>query len=175
MLRKLELIKKKYDDYTNSLLKQGKLPLRRTEKGFWGNSVHDEVFELFNKIKLEKYKSFIDLGSGDGRVVLIASLFTNAKGIEVDKELIEKSRQFNKELKLDAEFIHNDFYEYDIKDYDVVYSFPDTSINSGLQEKLMKELNGKFILYGAHLFPIQLKKHDEFFVQGTKVGVYTKG
>lgn len=174
MLKKFELIKKKYDDYAKSLLRQGKLPLRRTELGFWGNSVCDEVFELFNKINLEKYKSFIDLGSGDGRVVLIASLFTNAKGIEIDKELIEKSKQFNKELELDAEFIHGDFHKHDIKDYDIVYSFPDKSINFDLQQKLMKELNGRFILYGPHLFPVLLKKNDEFFVQGTKVAIYIK-
>lgn len=174
MLKKLELIKKKYGDFTTSLLKQGKLPLGKTELGFWGSSICDEIFEIFNRINLHKYNSFIDLGSGDGRVVLIASLFTKAKGIEIDKPLIEKSRQLAKELKLNAEFIHGDFNEHDISEYDIVYSFPDTAINFGLQKKLMKELNGKFILTGPHLFPIQLKKHDEFFVEGTKVGIYTK-
>lgn len=174
MLKKLELIKKKYSDFSTSLLKQGKLPLRKTELGFWGSSICNEVFEIFNRIKLHKYNNFIDLGSGDGRVVLIASLFTNAKGIEIDKPLIEKSKQIAKELKLNAEFIHGNFNEHDISSYDVVYSFPDTAINFGLQKKLMNELNGKFILTGPHLFPIQLKKQDEFFVEGTKVGIYTK-
>lgn len=174
MLKKFDLIKKKYTDFNHSLFKQGKLPMKNTSKGIWGISVLDEVFEIFSRMNLQEYDNFIDLGSGDGRVVLTASLFTDAKGIEIDKELIDKSRQFAKELNLKAEFVHGDFYDHDISKHDVVYSFPDTSLNYGLQQKLLKELNGKFILYGPHLLPLQLKKHDEFVVNGTKVGVYTR-
>ena len=68
-------IKKEYDDFYKSFLRKGKLPLWSTEQGFFGGVIADEVYEAFKKIKLDKNTSFIDLGSGDGKVVLIASLF----------------------------------------------------------------------------------------------------
>ena len=40
-----------------------------------GPSGTQDIYDFFVKIKLERYKNFIDLGSGDGKVVLIASLF----------------------------------------------------------------------------------------------------
>ena len=86
-------IVKEYDQYYKSLLQKGRLPLKSTAKGFWGYSIAEEVYELFKKIKLEQYKSFVDLGSGDGKVVLIASLFTKAIGIEIDEELVRKSEE----------------------------------------------------------------------------------
>ena len=43
--------------------------MRDTEVGFWGTAACDDVFELFQKINLSKFKNFIDLGSGDGKVV----------------------------------------------------------------------------------------------------------
>ncbi len=95
-----ENIKQEYDAFYKSFLKKGKIPYYETEKGVWGISVAEYLYEFFKQINLEKYKNFLDLGSGDGKVILIASLFTKATGIEYDKKLFEKSIKIRDKLKL---------------------------------------------------------------------------
>ena len=86
-----------------------------TEKGIWGTSITQDIFDFFRQIKLQNYRNFIDLGSGDGKVVLIASLFgINAAGIEFDKDLIKASVKIRDQLKLNAEFMQGDFLEQDL-------------------------------------------------------------
>ena len=75
---KFQEIKKEYDDFDKALMKQGRLPMKDTGIGFWNASPSSDVFELFKKLQLQNYKHLLDLGSGDGRVTLIASLFTKA-------------------------------------------------------------------------------------------------
>ena len=70
-------------------------------KHFWNASIAGEVYEAFKKIKLNKFKNFLDIGSGDGKVVMIASLFCkNAEGIEIDKSLHNKSVQIKNKFKI---------------------------------------------------------------------------
>lgn len=133
-----------------------------------------EVFTLFKKLNLKKYKNFIDLGSGDGRIAHIASLFTNAKGIESDDELHAKSLEMKKKLKSKAEFIKGDFLKHDLSQYDIVFCFPDKPLHYGLEEKLLKELNGKFILYGPNVYPVKLKEDLKLNVDGTIVSVFSR-
>jgi predicted RNA methylase len=110
---RFSLIVDKYREFTDSLLNKGVLPLRETSNGFWGISVCEEVFFFFLIICFQCYRSFIDVGSGDGRVTAIASLFTNAVGIESDKELYEMSVKIKEELGLNCEFVNKDSHEYD--------------------------------------------------------------
>ena len=97
-------IKEEYDKFYRSLLKKGRLPMWSTEKGFWNSSITDDLYETFKKINLHKFKSFLDIGSGDGKVVLIASLFCkNAEGIEID------------------DFLHNKYYSHIAKHSQNIY------------------------------------------------------
>lgn len=165
-------IKDEYSNFHRELLSQGKLPVRSTEKGFWGISVCDEIFELFQKINLSGYKNFIDIGSGDGRVVLIASLFTNACGIECDQDLVNKSIEIKRRLGLSASFLKDDFYNHDISDYDTVFSFPDEPLYRGLDNKLRKELKGRLILYGPFLNTTKLQKEGSLAINGNIFHLY---
>ncbi|MBI5390255.1 hypothetical protein HZB02_02100 [Candidatus Woesearchaeota archaeon] len=88
-----------YSSYRRELLQHGKLPFRSTSKGFWGVSEIPVLFQLFQKIKLQNYNQFIDLGSGDGRAVLVASLFTHATGIECDEKLYRDSLMLKEEFE----------------------------------------------------------------------------
>ncbi len=85
-----------------------------------------------------------DLGSGDGRILIIAALEFGAKavGIEIRKDLVEKSRRKVKELGLEnrVKIIHGDFFEVDISEADVVTLYLLTSVNEKLRPKLEKEL-----------------------------------
>jgi len=175
MNEEFDSIKKEYSEYYNSFFREGNLPLRDTGNGFWGPAVSDEIFEAFKKIKLHECSSFLDLGSGDGKVVLIASLFCrNALGIERDKELILHSMRMKDKLKRNnAVFIDKDFFEHDLSKHDVVFIYPDRPISGNLEGKLLRELKGKLVVYGHHFHPKQLRRENNFTINGTYVGIYS--
>ena len=169
-------IKKEYDDFYKSFLRKGKLPLWSTEQGFFGGVIADEVYEAFKKIKLDKNTSFIDLGSGDGKVVLIASLFCKrALGIESDNALFKKSVDMQVKLNIpNAIFFNSDFYDHSISEFDVAFIYPDAPMYRGLEKKLLNELRGKLLHYGHHFHPQELKVEDKFLVNGNLFTVYTR-
>ena len=174
--KKFALIKNEYDGFYRSLLAKGRLPMWSTEKGFWNASVSDEVYEAFKRLNLRKFRTFLDLGSGDGKVVLIASLFCRkAEGIEIDDFLHFKAIDMQSKLGRSNVAFHNkDFFEHDFSKYDVLFSAPDSRLERGLEDKLLKEMKGKLIHYGHHFHPKNLKKKESFLVNGTLVSLYSK-
>ncbi len=173
-IKKFELIKQEYEEYYNSFLKQGKLPLGATEKGFWGAAVAEEVLELFERIEIKKFKNFIDLGSGDGKVVLIVSLFgVDAAGIEFDKDLFNKAVEIKNKFNLDCRFMNSDFYEMDLSEFGLIFVNPDAPFEKGLERKLLKQMKGKLVVYGEQFKPKKLNHEEQFFVHGTEVNVYS--
>jgi len=175
MIEEFNSIKEEYKNFYSTFLKQGKLPMKDTGVGFWGAAPTDDVFEAFNKLKLDKFSNFLDLGSGDGKITLIASLFCKkATGVEYDPILVGKSVEMGEKLKLNAKFIHNDFHNYDISKHDVVFLNPDQPLHRGVEDKLLKELKGHLILFGNHFHPTNLKKKQSLMINGTLVTLYTK-
>ena len=82
----------------------------------------------------------IDLGSGDGRIVIAAAQRgATAIGIEIDSMLVEKSRAAARRLRLDdrATFVTQDLFETDFGGYDVItlYLLPD--VNKRLAPKFL--------------------------------------
>jgi len=170
--QKFTKIKEEYDKFSRELLKQGKLTVRDTEKGIWGITRCDEALNIFKKINLDKYKNFIDLGSGDGRAVIVASLFTNAVGVEFDKELNDKAIEINKKLKLKAKFICKDFFEINLKEYDVIFMNPDRGFEFGLEQKILKEFKGLLVVYNNIFLPNILKKKKVIWAEQVPVNIY---
>lgn len=168
-------MKKEYDNFYRSLLKEGKLPMRSTSKGFWNASASDEVYGAFKKIGLQKFKSFLDIGSGDGKVVMAAALFChNAEGIEIDGFLHGKAVEMKSKFKIHNAVFHNkDFFEHDFSKYDLLFLAPDAPLERGLESKLLEEMKGKLIHYGHHFHPNLLKKENSFLVNGNPVTVYS--
>ena len=169
-----EQIKNGYDEFYKDMLRNGRLPLRSTTNGFWGGVIADEVYEAFKRINLHKHRSFIDLGSGDGKAVLIAALFCKrAVGIELDNNLFRKSLEMQRKLRIpNAIFYNSDFYDHPISEFDVVFTYPDAPMHRGLEKKLLNELRGKLIHYGHHFHPEHLKAEDRFLVNGNLFTVY---
>jgi len=169
-----EQIKSEYDSFYKGLLRQGKLPLWSTGGGFWGGVIADEVYEAFKRIGLHNHRSFIDLGSGDGKAVLIAALFCErAVGIELDNSLFKKSMEMQRKLNIPNAIFHNsNFYDHSISEFDVVFTYPDAPMHRGLEKKLLNELRGKLIHYGHHFHPEHLKAEDSFLVNGNLFTVY---
>ena len=85
----------------------------------------------------------IDLGSGDGRIVLAAAQRgATATGIEIDARLVERSRESARRMKLEdrATFVTQDLFETDFSSASVVtlYLLPD--VNRRLAPKFLATL-----------------------------------
>ena len=165
----------KYNEFEHGLMKQGRLPMWNTGIGFWSGAPCRDIYELFNNISLEKYMQFIDLGSGDGRVVLIASMFTNAVGIEIDKQLAKKAVEIKSNLGINNAVFHNkNFFEHDVSGHDIIFVNPDTPMQRGLESKLLKEMRGKLIVFGHHFHPSLFIKEKEFWINENFAAIYKR-
>jgi hypothetical protein len=174
-------IKQKYDSFHRFLLKNGMLPHKDTPLGFWGVTPVQELYEFFKAAELHRHQKFIDLGSGDGRAVLVASLFgVEAHGLEADPWLVNVSLHIRRELGLPhfatTKFLEDNFMEYNLRGYDAVYISPDKPFHrDGFEAKLLNELNvnGRLFVHGWEFQPSFLKKQGEHIINGEKFSVYT--
>lgn len=173
----LEAIKRTYKDFHAFLLRKGKLPMKDTGIGFWNPSHPDEIFAMCKRIGLDKKKSFLDLGSGDGIPVMVASLFTKSTGIEHDSWLHSVATDIQSKLAdvpgvPEAVFLNQDYLDHDLSRYDVLFLAPDKPLWRGVEQKLKQELKGSLIIYGHHFHPRDLKKKESFTINGTLISVY---
>lgn len=98
-----------------------------------------------------------DLGSGDGRIVVLAAQKYGARavGIELDRRLVDVSRQVAREGEVAdrATFIEGDLFTADISPATVVTLYLSPVVNRELEPKLRRELKpGTRIV--SHQFPI---------------------
>ena len=169
-------VKDAYDSYYKELLGQGKFPVKDTKIGFWGAAVTDEVQEALRKSGLRQSHRFIDLGSGDGKVTLLASLMCKeAHGVEYAEELHRKSQAMAKSLGVsNSKFFNYDFHDHALGDYDTIFINPDKPMSRGTEKKIVSELNGNLVVYGHHFHPSSLTKVKDFMVDSSLVTVFAK-
>lgn len=93
-------------------------------------------------------RTFIDLGSGDGRVVRLARQYgANAVGLELDGSLTEHN-EFS---------IRGDFMHIELRPYDVVYYYlMGCKKQDALFEKINAEAQGLFMLYTKECNNLQI-------------------
>jgi SAM-dependent methyltransferase len=98
-----------------------------------------------------------DLGSGDGRIVILAAQKYGARGvgIEIDPALVARSREIAREAGVEdkVSFIEDDLFTADISAATVVTLWLSPSINAQLEPILKRQLRpGARIV--SHQFPI---------------------
>jgi SAM-dependent methyltransferase len=85
-----------------------------------------------------------DLGSGDGRIVILAAQKYGARGvgIELNPKLVDVSRQVARDAELTdrVRFIQGDLFAADISEATVVTLYLSPSVNAELEPKLRREL-----------------------------------
>ncbi len=102
-----------------------------------------------------------ELGSGDGKVALIGSLFTRVTGYETDESLYKKSLEIRDELELsNVVFLLEDYLLADLSPYDILYLYPDKPF-SVLEETLRASWHGHLLVYGPHFPPRHFNKVSE--------------
>ncbi len=119
-----------------------------------------------------------DLGSGDGRIVILAAQKYGARGvgIEIDPALVERARAVATDGEVDdrVTFVEGDLFEADLSAATVVTLFLSTSVNRRLEPKLRTELrSGARIV--SHQFPIGRWRPDRTVTldDGTTLHVWT--
>lgn len=117
-------------------------------------SVADEMLKM---AKVADADVVYDLGSGDGRIVILAAQKYGARavGIEISPRLVGIARQVAKEGEIEhrVSFVLGDLFEADISPATVVTLYLSPTVNAKLEPKLRKELRpGTRIV--SHQFPI---------------------
>ncbi len=102
------------------------------------------VEKMLELAKVDSHDTLYDLGSGDGRIVIMAAekFGAHAVGVELDPDLFKQSEDRIKQMGLDkrAEIIHESFFNVNIRHATVVTLYLLTSVNERLKPKLEKEL-----------------------------------
>lgn len=117
-------------------------------------SVADEMLKM---AKVTAADVVYDLGSGDGRIVILAAQKYGARavGIEISPRLVGIARQVAKDGEIEhrVSFVLGDLFEADISEATVVMLFLSPRVNAKLEPKLRAELRpGTRIV--SHQFPV---------------------
>lgn len=100
--------------------------LRTSEHMTYAPSGYDEIVHAFELTQLGSGDRFLDLGSGLGKVVLLAALLTGAEsaGVECDTQLCELGRTAAVTLNVSsAQLLAGDARAVSTKDADVVFMY----------------------------------------------------
>jgi len=117
-----------------------------------------------------------DLGSGDGRIVILAAQKYGARGvgIEIDPRLVELSRTVAREGEVAdrVTFIEGDLFTADISQATVVTLWLTESVNARLTPKLLRELKpGARIV--ARQYPLSVTPQRRETVDGEDLFLWT--
>jgi hypothetical protein len=150
---------------------------KKSTIGFYGSTELCFLFKLFKDINLKSYWSFADLGSGDGRVVFLASLFTSTIAIEKDKELLKLSQRRKEELSgiilNPVEFKNADFYKIPLDEFGLVFINPDRPFYNDEFEEMLFKSKTDYLIDITLFKPRFLKKIKDFSIGIRKYALYS--
>ncbi len=103
------------------------------------------VRRMLELAELKPNEILVDLGSGDGRILIIGATEFKAGmciGVEIRPELVKTAREKVKKMNLEktVEIIHGNIYDYQLNNANVVTLYLLTSVNEKLRPKLEREL-----------------------------------
>ncbi|MBN1544333.1 hypothetical protein JW898_02620 [Candidatus Woesearchaeota archaeon] len=170
MQEKFDMINREYSRRRRRLIMSHNAQ-RPTKVGYWASSNPAHLFELFRQLGLERYKGFADLGSGDGIVVAVASLFTRAAGIEADDGLHKAALEMRGRLCLDYLLKNADYLEEDLSAYDVIFINPDNYFYR-LEKNIVDQFKGTLIIADNIFRPLTLNPERQLSVKGASFSIY---
>lgn len=137
----------------------------------------DIVEKMLALARLDRYDRVYDLGSGDGRIVIMAAqkFGAEAVGVEIDAELFKQSSARIAELGLEkrAKILHEDMFDVNLRRATVVTLYLLTVVNEHLRPVLEKQLRpGARIV--SHDFQIPGWEPDQVVELTSKNGVSHK-
>ncbi len=117
----------------------------------------ESALQIIRMVKKYKGKRLLDMGSGDGKlVILLAKEGFNIDGIELNPLLVFRSRRAIKKagVEKNARIFWGNFWSFDVSNYDVVVLYVIKHIMPRLAKKLTTELHpGSYIVSNFFVFP----------------------
>jgi len=91
---------------------------------FWAATSDERIEQALDMVRLQPGERLLDVGCGDGRVLLRAAVYRDAvvTGIELDPELAAAARALLREHDVDGDIIEADFTEASLQ-ADVIFAF----------------------------------------------------
>ena len=123
-----------------------------------------QTLELEFGLKYNSHQKLIDLGAGNGQIVIYSALFYSIKshGIEIDSILIEEAKSQVQSLKMSGtiskklfrkiKFILGDFYLINLKKYDFIYIYSLPTMQKYLNHVFITAKRGAMILSHKYKF-----------------------
>ncbi len=145
-----------------NLYSQLNLPYLETKKEFLKNIF--EELELKFGLKKKSNLKFIDLGSGDGRVIFYAALNYGLKstGLEINTNLIKEAKYKLKQLKNRTNYKkrlirkikikYGDIFQHNLKNYNFIYTFSLPTMQSYLRHVFNSALKDSIII--SYMYPL---------------------
>src|SRR5215217_37446 len=152
-------------------------PARKTPDIHFAVTPQPLVDAMLKLARVTRDDVVYDLGSGDGRIVILAAQKYGAHGvgIELDARLVEISRQVARDGEVDdrATFVQGDLFAADLSKATVVTLWLSETVNARLEEKLKRELPpGARIV--SHQFPIgKWIPQAQIVVEGEDIFLWT--
>jgi SAM-dependent methyltransferase len=144
----------------------------KAEKGLFYPSLLGDYLPAFTA-EVRPGRRFLDLGSGDGRVVFLAAVLgADATGIEYDHPLHDIALEARRRLRRivpagRVTLRQGDFFEEDVSRYDVIFYFGDGTY---LQDRMLAKL-GREMRPGATLLLAHMPDDPEGFDPVARYGV----
>jgi SAM-dependent methyltransferase len=137
----------------------------------------DVAQKMLELAKVQADDVVYDLGSGDGRIVIMAAqkFGAHAVGVELNSDLFEKSTQRIRELGLQdrAQILHENMFEVNVRHATVVTLYLLTRVNERLRPMLERQLrSGARIV--SHEFQVPGWQPEQTVEFVSKVGVTFK-
>ncbi len=134
----------------------------------------DHIKTVLDFADIQRDTTVIDLGSGDGRMVLeFAKKGAEVTGYEIKHELVERSRFRIKEAKLSERAIIHEksFWDADLSLYNIIYLYGMNSIMGRLEEKFAREVKPRTkiisnVFHFRHLKLKQSKNEVNLYIYG---------
>lgn len=135
---------------------------------------HSVVKKMLELAQVDRHDRIYDLGSGDGRIVIMAAqkFHAEAVGVELDEELFKQSSAQITALGLEkrANILHANMYEVELRPATVVTLYLLTSVNERLRPLLEKQLRpGARVV--SHDFQIPGWKPDKTETVTSETGI----
>ncbi len=126
------------------------------------------VRQMLILAELRPGETLYDLGSGDGRAVIMAAKDFGAKsvGVELREDLAKRALSNIHEVGLEtkAQILQNDIFKVDLSPADVVFLYLTTSANEKIKPKLEAELKpgARIVSHDYEILGWKPSKTDNF-------------
>ncbi len=152
-----------YEKDFNKFYSQLDLPFQETKQVFL-----KKIFKALERefdLRKNSKQIFIDLGSGNGQVIIYSAINYGIRsiGIEIDPILIKEAKKSIRLLKqgniLEEKvlrkitLIHGDFYTHNLKNYDFIYIYSLPTMQKYLKHVFQTAKRGVIII--SHMYPLK--------------------